>query len=420
VHPPELARAVDLDGDAVIGRATGDEPGGTNLAHPTLSRRHLAIRWERSAARFLAEDLGSKNGSWIDGQSLSGAPRLISDGAVIRAGEVLMVHEVDPAPAAGDAREALEAVPGDSRAARALRAQVVQAAADPAHVLLIGETGTGKEHIAREIHRLSGRTGPFRPISCAELSPELMASQLFGHARGAFTGAHQAQPGLFRDAAGGTILLDEIGELPLELQGKLLRVLQEGEVLPIGEGKAVPVDVRVIAATNRDLDVLVERGDFRRDLFARLAYWEIAVPPLRARRADILAWVHRLHGRFAGRRSADPTPLALGAEAADTVLRAHWADNLRGLDRLVHRLAAVRRPPGAVISAADVAPFLRAPPTGTATPAPAWRVQRRRAPTRAELEGLLDEHGSVRAVAAHLGCDRRQIYRWMKSTGLRR
>jgi DNA-binding NtrC family response regulator len=415
VHPPEVAGTIRLGaGETVIGRAP---EGGAAIAHPTLSRRHLAVRWDGAIWRYVVADLGSKNGSSVDGAALAGAPRVLAEGAVIRAGEVLLVHDVGPE--ADDGAELAAALPGDAAATRQLRAQVARAGRDPSHVLLIGETGTGKEHVAQALHALSRRGGPFLAVSCAELNAELMESQLFGHARGAFTGATQAQPGLFRAAAGGTLLLDEIGELALALQPKLLRVLQEGEVLPVGEGKAVPVDVRVIAATNADVPTLVERGSFRRDLYARLAFWELHVPALRARKADILSWVQRLSARFGARRRGAVESLALTADAAEAVLAASWPDNLRGLDRLVHRLAAGRRPEEPV-TLAEVTPLLAvasaAPVTAPAAePAPL----RRPAPSRDELEAMLAEHGSVRAVAKHYGRDRRQIYRWLKELGIR-
>jgi DNA-binding NtrC family response regulator len=279
-------------------------------------------------------------------------------------------------------------------------------------VLLLGETGTGKEHAARVLHRLSGRPGAFVAVSCAELSGELMASQLFGHARGAFTGASEARPGLFRSAAGGTLLLDEIGELPAALQPKLLRVLQEGEVLPVGETRAVTVDVRVVAATHAPLEALIERGGFRRDLYARLAFWTIALPPLRARRADIIMWLQRLHAGFAARRALPPAPLPLSADAAEALLVAAWPENLRGLDRLAHHLGG--RAEAAPIGVAELGALEPA-----AAPARRAAVARPAPPTRAELAELMERLGSVRAVARHLGRDRRQIYRWLDAFGLR-
>src|SRR5262249_13842254 len=146
-----------------------------------------------------------------------------------------------------------DALPGRSAAATALRAALAEAASDQAPVLLVGETGVGKERAAEELHRLSGRAGPLVRVNCAALAPQLVEDQLFGHVRGAFTGAGDDQPGLLRAADGGTLVLDEVGELPAELQPKLLRALEERQVAPLGSTRAVRVDVRVVAATNRDL-----------------------------------------------------------------------------------------------------------------------------------------------------------------------
>ncbi|MDF3067037.1 MAG: Sigma-54 dependent response regulator, partial [Polyangiaceae bacterium] len=323
-------------------------------------------------------------------------------------------------------------LPGASPKMARLRALVERAAPDPASVLIIGETGTGKERLAKEIHRRSGRTGPFVALSCAELSPQLIESQLFGHERGAFTGASAAQPGLFVAAHGGTLFLDELGELPMDLQPKLLRVLQEGEVRPLGSVHGRKVDVRVVAATNRDLPVLVEAEQFRRDLYARLSLWELRLPPLRERRQDILSWARVLLGTWNRERGANAT-LTFQADAAERILLHGWLDNLRGLDRMVHRLAStdVARPIG-LRSLVEAMPELVGPPpperartslpprTSAETPATDPPPARAR-PSREELLEVYAATGrSVRATAKHFARDRRQIYRWLESFGIPR
>jgi len=403
VHPG--ACSIELcETRTVIGRT----PSGP-LSHPTVSRQHFVVEWDPEIARFVGEDLGSKNGTWVDGVALASSRRALDDGAVVRLGETVLVVELDVTP--GDGGDASEAIPGDASATRRLRVQVATAARDPSPVLLLGETGVGKERIAAELHRLSGRAGPFRAINCAELTPELVESQLFGHARGSFTGALRDHAGVFRSAEHGTLLLDEIGELPPALQPKLLRVLQEHEVLPVGEPQAVAIDVRVIAATNRDLPALIETGGFRRDLYARLAFWELRVPPLRARRADVMPWLARLYDQWWARRAgAPPAPLVFEATAVEAILLAPWPDNLRGLDRLVHRLASQ---PRATICEADLE--LGAPPA----PPPIAAKPRPPVPTADELRAALAAHnGSIRAVAKHYGRDRKQIYRWLKELEL--
>ena len=220
--------------------------------------------------------------------------------------------------------------------------RIDQVASTDATVLLCGETGTGKELLARAIHRRSLRRGrPFVVVNCAAMPATLIESELFGRERGAFTGAHTSQVGRFELATKGTIFLDEIGELPLEVQPKLLRVLQEGQVERLGNPRTVDVDVRVIAATNRDLSEDVREGRFRRDLFYRLNVFPITLPTLRQRRSDIplLVWhlVERL-GRTL-RRKIDTIP-----DDVMEALRNHdWPGNVRELENVVQRALIVSR-----------------------------------------------------------------------------
>jgi transcriptional regulator with GAF, ATPase, and Fis domain len=419
VFPPRLHLSFTLDTRPVtLGR---DSEGATGLPvdDPTVSRRHLTIESDASGREHLAIDLRSRNGSSVDGQRLV-APVALTHGAVVRLGDVLLVYERptpgEPLPWVETPQVSRIAIPGDSSAAYLLRAAVARSAPDPSPALIIGETGTGKELIAAEMHRLSGRRGELVAINCAAISPQLIESQLFGHVRGAFTGAGEANPGLVRAARGGTLFLDEIGELPLELQAKLLRVIQEGEVLPVGGTQATKVDVRIIAATNRDLEADAEAGLFRRDLYARLALWIVRVPPLRERRVDVLGWFDRLHRRWLERRGRSPGAggtLAFEPNAAEALILNAWPENLRGVDRLVHQHGTMTRP----LTVADLPPWLAARPGAPVTsPPPERRVIP--APTREELEAALQETGSVRATAKRYGRDRRQIYRWMEAFGI--
>ena len=419
VHPVEMSRIVDLAGkQATIGRQV---EGDLGLRHQTVSRRHLELEWDGEMGRYLARDLGSHNGSALDGVALGESTRALHHGAVLRVGDVILVFEDGRALGAEDSADvSREAVPGEAAATRALRAQIARAAGDPSPALLIGETGTGKERLAAELHRLSGRRGDLVAVNCAAFTANLVESQLLGHVRGAFTGAQGEQPGLIRSASAGTLFLDEIGELPLDLQPKLLRVIQEREVLPVGGAKAVRVDVRMVAASNRDLARHVEAGGFRRDLYARMALWEIRVPPLRERRADVLGWVRLLHGRWLSERGQPATPLRLTAEAAEKLILGEWHDNLRGLDRFVHELSDRET----IISAADLPGWIKAgdaarPSAALVEPVPP-RSPRVPAPTREELaETLARLGGSVRATAKHYRRDRRQIYRWLEAFGLK-
>ena len=232
------------------------------------------------------------------------------------------------------------------------------------------------------------------------------------------TGADASGQGLFRAAGGGTLFLDEVGELSSDLQPKLLRALQQREVLPVGATAPVKVDVRVVAATNRDLAREVEAGNFRRDLHARLALWEVRVPNLAERRADIADWLDRLRARWETERTAALPPLLLEAEALEAILLAPLADNLRALDRLVHQLGTHTGP----VSAEDLPAWLFENPSSSEQAKPVEKTTgpraRRPSPSKPELKAALEKCGSVRATAKHFERDRRQIYRWLELYGL--
>ena len=343
VHPRPLRVRLDLDErPLVLGRAP-DDPSSAPIVHRTVSRAHLQIAWD--GVRHVARDLDSRNGSALDGLRLGARWRPLREGSVLRLGDVLLVYERGHELDALDPPEvSRDAIPGESLALRHLRTTVARAAPDISPALLIGETGTGKERLAAELHRLSNRPGELVAVNCATLGAHLVESQLFGHVKGAFTGATSDQPGLFRAAEGGTLFLDEIGEMPLELQPKLLRAIQEKEIRPVGSHREVRVDVRIVAATHRELESRARRGEFRQDLYARLALWRLELPPLRARRSDLLSWVERLHAEWARARGQALRPPSFDPEAATRLLLAPWPENLRGLDRFVHELAAL--PPG--------------------------------------------------------------------------
>jgi two-component system, NtrC family, response regulator AtoC len=222
---------------------------------------------------------------------------------------------------------------------RRIQTLVQRVAATDVTVLITGESGTGKEVVARIVHNLSPRAHrPFVPINCAAIPHQLLESELFGHARGAFTGAHSARAGMFHLAEGGTIFLDEIGEIPLALQPKLLRVLQDGEVRPVGADRSASVNVRVIAATNKDLAQELEAGTFREDLFYRLQVIPIHLPPLRSRRSDIpllvehfLAKANRKYGLTA----------KISSEVCVYLWEYDWPGNVRELENIVERLVVL-------------------------------------------------------------------------------
>jgi DNA-binding NtrC family response regulator len=239
-----------------------------------------------------------------------------------------------PPPCNSDGASAV--VPGSPQAAATLQAEIERVAPRSATVLIEGETGVGKEIAARRIHSLSPRAGkPFVPVDCTVFSSELMESQLFGHVRGAFTGAVAAALGFVRCAHGGTLFLDEIGELPLAVQAKLLRSIQERTVVPVGGVEPIPVDLRIIAATHRDLAAMVREGTFRQDLYFRLNVVRISIRPLRQRRDEILplaeAFVQDIAAAY-----AEPSK-TLAPAAKDALVRYDWPGNVRELRNAIER-----------------------------------------------------------------------------------
>ncbi|MCC7539058.1 MAG: sigma-54-dependent Fis family transcriptional regulator, partial [Deltaproteobacteria bacterium] len=273
-------------------------------------------------------------------------------------------------------------------------------------VLIEGESGTGKELVARYLHARGPRaTGPFVAVNCGALPETLLESELFGHVRGAFTGAMRDHPGVFRVASGGTLLLDEVGEMPARMQTRLLRVLQEGEVRPVGGGHPVKVDVRVVAATHRDLEREVEEGRFRRDLFYRLVGIRIVLPPLRDRRDDIPLLARRALERIA--REPGMRPVGLSRSAVSALVAHDWPGNVRELEQTLRRAVLVAD--GDELTAADLG-------LGAAG---ATRRDALSKVDKALLEQALRGARGNRTVAARaLGISRVTLHRWMKRHGV--
>jgi two-component system response regulator AtoC len=236
----------------------------------------------------------------------------------------------------------LDELVGESASIRQVRDFVRRIAPGDATVLVTGESGTGKEVVARSLHRASDRAqGPFVAVNCAALPENLLESELFGHVRGAFTDARSSRTGLFAQASGGTLFLDEVGEIPLPMQPKLLRALEDGSIRPVGGDREVAIDVRIVAATNRDLRGLAEEGRFREDLYFRLAVMEIDLPPLRARGHDVLLIAQRelLRRALRGNKSVR----GFAPEAARLLLAYQWPGNVRELQNTVERALALAR-----------------------------------------------------------------------------
>ncbi len=330
-----------------------------------------------------------------------------------------MLPAVDAAPSGPGATGAREGdLVGSSAAMREVQKSIGMLADSDATVLLLGETGTGKEVVARAIHRHGSRAkAPFMPVNCAAIPAELLESLLFGHVRGAFTGAVADRAGSFRDAQGGTLFLDEIGDMDLAMQAKLLRVLQEHVVTPVG-GRPVPIDVRVIAATHRDLLQAVRDGRFREDLYYRLGVVPVALPPLRERLADIIPLAEHFLALSADRGPAK----RLSADAAARLLTHPWRGNVRELLNAMKRASTLVRQPN--ISAGDLA-FLATPDLHAEEPADTAERLTGTMPEaveRVEREmirrALLASGGNRAQAAERLGIRRQLLYQKLEKYGL--
>ena len=278
------------------------------LTDRTASRVHCELRLRNRAVQIV--DAGSTNGTFVEGVRIADAE--LPPGAVVRVGTTAIRIEAANAPTRVpiSSRDHFGELLGASLAMRRVYAMLERVAATDTTVLIHGETGTGKELAARAVHEASRRArGPFVAVDCGAIAESLIESELFGHVRGAFSGAHAERRGLFEEADGGTLFLDEIGELPLSLQPRLLRVLEAREVRRVGANASRPIDVRVLAATNRSLAQSVNDGTFREDLYYRLAVVEVELPPLRARRDDSVdARAALLRARSAAASSRSPRP----------------------------------------------------------------------------------------------------------------
>jgi two-component system nitrogen regulation response regulator GlnG len=349
----------------------------------------------------------------VGGTQVDGIRRLsaseIDDGVTIELGRrvALLLHRIAPT---GTPPPELDLI-GDSDALDAMRATIVRVADLDVPVLVRGESGSGKELVARALHARSGRSGPLISVNVAAIPPATASSALFGHARGAFTGAVSDQAGHFRDADGGTLFLDEIGEIPLDVQASLLRAIETGEIQPVGAARPVRVDVRVVAATDRDLDVAIARGAFRDALLHRLTGLQIAVPPLRARRDDIgrllLHFLRQDLSTLGGDAVlADSTRRHpwLPAPLVAAFARHPWPGNVRQLRNAVRQLAvASRGRDHAVIDATVRALIERDAPAAIDRDAAAVTPD-------AVVEALRRNAWSYTAAAAELGVTRARLY----------
>ena len=410
--------SVERGAERAVGRH--DEGGirtlTLRLPDASISSKHFSI--VRAGDGRVLRDAGSRNGTRLNGLERTVYP--IGDGDIIEAGRCVFVYreaKITDGEATLGLDAGLVATPSGfatiSPVVAAQLALLPRLSASKIAVLLHAETGTGKELIARALHDLSGRRGPFIAVNCGAIPATMVEAELFGHRRGAFSGATEDRPGLVRAADGGTLLLDEIGDLPLACQAAFLRVLQTHRVRPIGDARELPVDVRVVAATHRDLGAMAAQDAFRADLYARIAGYTLSIPPLRGRKEDIghvVAAVLRRHGVTA----------PLTAAAARALFRYDWPRNVRELETCIE--SAVLVAGGRPLDVAHLPEVVRqegAGPVSDRPPVDSGPLDEAQLRHRDELIALLRDHGgNVSAVARATGKARMQIQRWMKRYGI--
>jgi DNA-binding NtrC family response regulator len=421
---------VTRDFEANVIRVGARRGADLTLADSKVSRTHFEIRLD--AQGYRVRDLESTNGTYVGGLRINDV--YIPPGSSIYVGDTRLRFDPldDSVEVALSSADRFGGMVGRSVVMRELFARLAAVAPTDATVLVTGETGTGKELVAEALHEQSARkSGPFVVLDCGAIPANLMESEAFGHERGAFTGATSAHAGAFERADGGTLFLDEIGELPLEMQPKLLRALERKEFRRVGGQKMLRANIRVVAATNRDLLVEVNKGRFREDLYYRLAVAHVAVPPLRERRDDVPLLVEHLvdqisaglpEGRERGPR----------AETIELMKRHDWPGNVRELRNVLERAVLFQQPMGAA-APSIIAPV---PAAGGAAasggaelrvavdPAVPFKVAKQDMIDEFErryVRALLDAHGgNISAAARAAGIDRMSIHKILNRLGMAR
>ncbi|MFO0670348.1 MAG: sigma 54-interacting transcriptional regulator [Polyangiaceae bacterium] len=419
-----LAYAPELDGvppvvlfesaPVIVGREP--PPGGAKLPLTSVSRLHA--RLERHGDRCTVHDLGSRNGVLVRGRKIDSAE--LRPGDDVRIGDAVFIFREDGADAFVGSRAdgTLDRpFPYASIACgpltRRLFEELVPIAGSEIPVLVLGETGTGKELVAEAIHAASGRSGAMRALNCAAIPASLVESELFGFKKGAFTGADRDHAGIVRAAHGGTLFLDEIGDMPADIQPKLLRLLESREVSPVGAEKTERVDVRIVCATHADLDDAVKHKRFRADLFSRIRGHVVSLPPLRDRKEDLYRLVRAVLARL-GRPEATFTTAFMMA-----LVRYDWPFNVRELVAVLRRALVLAQPTEAldVKHLPDDVTEARAskrPPAFMASEEAKPPI-----PTADEMREALKQHGgNVAALARIYQRDRSLIHRWLKQHGI--
>jgi DNA-binding NtrC family response regulator len=388
-----------LDGIETVTVGRGERREGTR---PEGAARRLQIRIPNSfvsthhaelqfvGATWVIRDCGSTNGTFVNGRRITSHP--LADGDLIEIGHCFFVFSMAvPTPAGFGMNEDLAAMGGDcvfTTLLPALRHEFQRLqTASPTRltILLTGEMGTGKELVARAVHALSGRTGEFVAVNCAALAPTLVESLLFGHARGAFSGAVRDEPGLLRASQRGTLFLDEIAELPPKVQAMLLRAIQEGEVTPVGSSRPVAVDLRLIAASQTPLSELVQKGGFRADLHARLNGFELRLPSFFERRVDIGLILRSLLVRM------DSRSVRLSRRASEALCVYSWPQNIRELEHALQHACAFRT--GSMIGLCDLPASLAREGMTRGHGSPSTPPVAQASLMPAAIQRCLDEHG---------------------------
>jgi transcriptional regulator with GAF, ATPase, and Fis domain len=394
MQPMLLAGASRIGRDAQAEMAVDDSQ---------ISRLHAQIAPAPGGVRV--QDLGSRNGTWVGGVRTDVSGAFAPYGTIIRCGRTLMRVVQDALvfhPGSVDSVGPLVGGPG----LQPVRDLIREIGPLPHSVLLGGETGTGKEVVARALHEASGRRGELVSVNCGALPADLVESELFGHARGAFSGSDRARAGLLRAADNGTLLLDELGELPLAAQAKLLRAMEDKLVRAVGEDRPVAVDARVIGATNVDLQAAITRGAFRADLFHRVAVWQIALPALRDRSDDV---------PLLSKYFLATDPAVMTVEAMERLVLAPWPGNVRELRNAVMTAAARARAAGSPAIRPEHLPMVNAPPPAASKPSGDTKT----AALRARIETALElRGGNVSQVAKDLDCTRPWLYLTIKRLGI--
>jgi DNA-binding NtrC family response regulator len=419
VDGPDRGLEIDLPAAGIV--IGTEKTCDVILKDQFVSRRHCSIA--PAANGFQITDLGSRNGTVIDGVAVGKV--VAPPGVALRIGKTLVqlmpADEVIAIPPSTN--DQFGGLYGGSIAMRHVFAILERAAKSSAPVLFLGESGTGKELMARGVHDHSPRkNGPFVVFDCGASTETLIESDLFGHTKGAFTGAASERIGAFAAAHGGTLFLDEIGDLPVGLQPKLLRMLEAGEVTPLGGRKSEKYDVRVVAATHRDVYAEVARGGFRGDLYYRLAVVEVHVPPLRQRKDDLA----RLIAMFLERAGAGQLAKQVGGAALDRLEHYHWPGNVRELRNVITRAVALAGPdddfqslpfvlrPTAAAPASEDVSFRADQPFHPAKDALVARFERE------YLEDLVKRAGGNLSQAARIaGLERKFLYKLLERAGLR-